>query len=297
MNLDELQSAQSRERQASGLQHLRSSFYADVGTFIQQLQDERAHAVEAADDPFSSPDIRQLTDDIETAKQTVEALYERRVGKVVKMASISAAGMPVDDDGLTDEERALFDTLVARIEANREEVLSVLDGNAPSVSCEIDDGPTEPATDTTPEPAPDPTPEAPPDLPSEGATSAGADAASFMGEGPSEPASDPTPEAPPDTPPNVPPDTPPERDSVPVHETSGSGAAAEPEPEPEPETPASARESEPAVSRTTVRITRDIGEIFGTDQRTYHLAAEDVVTLPEDNAEPLIQRDAAEKIQ
>jgi len=142
MNLDELQSVQARERQSSDLQHLRSSFYQEVGEFIRERNEERARAVEDADDPFSEPEVRRLTDDIETAEGTVEAIYERRVGKVVKKASIAAAGMPVEDDGLTSEESALFESLVARIEDNRERVLSVLDGDAPSVSCSVEDGAT-----------------------------------------------------------------------------------------------------------------------------------------------------------
>jgi DNA replication factor GINS len=50
------------------------------------------------------------------------------------------------------------------------------------------------------------------------------------------------------------------------------------------------------TERTTVRITRDVGAIFGVDEREYDLSSEDVVTLPTANAEPLLQRDAAERI-
>jgi DNA replication factor GINS len=49
--------------------------------------------------------------------------------------------------------------------------------------------------------------------------------------------------------------------------------------------------------RTTVRITRDVGEIFGVDQRTYTLETDDVVTLPAENAAPLVQQDAAEPLE
>ena len=49
--------------------------------------------------------------------------------------------------------------------------------------------------------------------------------------------------------------------------------------------------------RTTLRITRDVGEIFGVDQRTYTLETDDVVTLPAENATPLVQQDAAEKLE
>ena len=51
------------------------------------------------------------------------------------------------------------------------------------------------------------------------------------------------------------------------------------------------------LDRTTVRITDDVGEILGVDDHTYDLAADDVVTLPEPNAVPLVERDAAEKLE
>ncbi|MGM0448886.1 MAG: hypothetical protein ACQERM_11665, partial [Methanobacteriota archaeon] len=50
------------------------------------------------------------------------------------------------------------------------------------------------------------------------------------------------------------------------------------------------------TGRATVRITRDVGAIFGVDEREYELASEDVVSLPVENADPLVQRDAAERI-
>jgi len=50
------------------------------------------------------------------------------------------------------------------------------------------------------------------------------------------------------------------------------------------------------ADRQTVRITRDVGAIFGVDEREYELASDDVVALPTENAEPLIQRDAAERV-
>ena len=212
MNLDELQSVQARERQSSDLQHLRSSFYADVGEFIAELQNERARAVERADDPFSSSEVRHLTDDIETAESTVEAIYERRVGKVVKKASIAAAGMPVEDDGLTAEEEQLFESLVSLIEENREAVLSVLDGDAPNVSCTITDETEELAPTSASRSTPEPSTESPPDL----------DAAELMG-GASDTAesTEPTAEDEPDAAPvEVPPERPPPDAASPSPETT-----------------------------------------------------------------------------
>jgi hypothetical protein len=45
-----------------------------------------------------------------------------------------------------------------------------------------------------------------------------------------------------------------------------------------------------------VRVTSDVGEVFGVDDRTYELAAADVVHLPQTVAEPLVERGVAERL-
>ncbi|MFT4963229.1 MAG: DNA replication factor GINS, partial [Halobacteriales archaeon] len=52
-----------------------------------------------------------------------------------------------------------------------------------------------------------------------------------------------------------------------------------------------------AEDRIMVRITADVGEILGVDDRAYDLEKEDVVTLPRQNAEPLLEREAAERLE
>ena len=345
MDLNELQSAQSRERQTDSLQQLRESFYQDAGEFIQQLHRERERAAEEADDPWDAPEVNRLSDDIDTAEGTVEAIYERRVGKIVKMASLAAADMPTEDEGLTTEERALFDTLVGAIEENRARVEAVIDGEnpaaaaadvetpEPAVGAEAADPADANAADTAAadgsvaEPPPDPSaadgerrdvpsdpdemggapgtppadapsPDAPaadstPSPPSDATTeSSGVDAADLMGDG-SETAESvgsggPAGEQPADDDPR---DRPPQAD--------GGSTAVDPETDAE-SAPASATEPETdresSVDRATVKITSDVGEIFGVDDRSYELTAEDVVTLPEANAGPLVERDAAERL-
>jgi DNA replication factor GINS len=364
MNLDELQSVQARERQSSDLQHLRSSFYREVGEYIQELTEERAAVVDRADDPFSSPEVRQLTDDIETAEQTVEAVYERRVGKVVKKASIAAAGMPVDDEGLTREEEALFEDLVARIESSRETVLSVLDGDTPSVSCSIDEpageSPESEASPSAPESDPDPgrsgAPGAAADQPPE---TDGVSAADLMGDtgaasssgsaadpavdepgnpSPAEPTADSSgasvsddqraPSTAEDR--EVPSDDPAEpadgaeagdpasdplaaesagggSDAVdtgtasapPADAGEGGGPADGDDPGPTDQEPVATDDGRDVVGvpRTTVRVTANVGEVVGADDRDYDLTSEDVVTLPEPNADVLVEKDAAERLE
>lgn len=298
MNLEDLRSAQTRERATDGLQDLRDSFYGDVATFIEDLKDRREKAAEAADDPFGDPEVQELTDKIETAEQVAEAIYERRMGKLVKQASLAAAGMPDDENGLTTEEQDLYADLVERIESNKAHVLDVISGDADAAGGDGADA-ASPAGDLA----------AGPTNPAE--TAGGSDqsessAAAAMGGGlddaeadSSEPVDrEPAPEA-----------EPPEAVAKDLARVAGDdGDATEDDAG---TTPDGGVQSEPAAGsgagpaaedgddtdRVRVRVTDDVGEILGVDERPYDLQAEDVVTLPEANAEPLVQKDAAERLE
>jgi len=250
MDLDELRAVQTRERATDGLQELRDSFYADVATYIQDLRDQRDRAAADAEDPFRNPTVNDLTDEIETAEQVAEAIYERRIGKLVKQASLAAAGMPDDETGLTTEEQDLYTDLVERIRENKTGVLDVIAGDAPVVIPDADDEDSKGDGQERP-----PAPQTPPDAPPESETG-------------SDSTSEPEPPA-----------------------TGDAPAETAPEPSTEDRDDSAAE-----VDRTTVRITQDVGEIFGVDEREYSLYADDVVTLPRENAKPLVERDAAEKL-
>lgn len=233
MNLEDLRTIQGDERGADSPQALPDSFYRDVAAYVEELREERSHLVEESGDPFGSERVRKLTDEIETAEEVAEAIYERRVGKVVKQASLAAMGLPAEEEGLTTEETALFEDLVARIEANRETVLATVAGGAVSK-----DDPPESTTAGT---------AAPTDAQSE--------------------TDDETPQPPPE--------------ADPASSDSDADEAA----------------PDDTVDRVTVRITSDVGEIFGVDERAYDLNADDVVTLPAANAAPLVDSDAAERLE
>lgn len=236
MNLDELQTVRDTERRKDSLQHLRDSFYADVADYIAELREQRDRVADASDDPFADPEVQRLSNEIKTAENTVESVYERRVGKLVELASFAAADMPADEKGLTNEERTLFSSLVDRIEENRAHVLDVLADEVPDEDADTTATETRPATDQADEPV---------------ETSDDSTAGSAID------AADPTDEG-------------------------AADAVAEP--------------ATADVDRTTLRITRDVGEIVGVDDREYDLSADDVVVLPETNAGPLVQRDAAERL-
>ena len=349
MNLEDLRSVRNTERRKDSLQELRPTFYRDVGQYIGALSDERARLAATSDDPFADPEIVRLTNEIQTATDVAEAIYERRMGKVVKQASLAAAGMTASVDGLTAEEEALFDDLVARIEGNKAEVFAVLDGDdsfdsgttdgksvespTPDVERESDrpesadvsdarrtDGSSRSATDTEASP-PEEDPERDANGESNGSRDGhgndtapdGLNAAAVMGgessvdvaessvdvvepsvDGPNSPAdgadssndviestSDVTESTSDSAEMGTPPPPPPDAERNPTTESSRSAVGSTPD----------------DVDRLTVRITTDVGSILGVDDREYTLSADDVVTLPEANATPLIERDAAEQLQ
>jgi DNA replication factor GINS len=319
MDLDELRSVRRTERQKDSLQHLRDSFYEDVAAYIEARKAERKRAAAAADDPFGDPDVGQLTDEISTAEDVVEAIYERRVGKVVKLASFAAADMSADKSGLTAEERALFEDLVDRIKQNRRTVLDTLAGEggdaAATESPASDPAAAEPASAGDDRPTSRTEPPGDPPAPDDvlAAAMGGDDDGSASddeaksgsrtdAEGdpvPPEAVGDPVTDA---------------EQAVPVvdgAETDGGDAAvragdvADPPVAGDPSPQQSGDDADtgsdgaadPHDDRVTLRITADVGRIYGVDEREYDLASEDVVRLPATNAGPLVERGAAERLE
>ncbi|WP_096389106.1 DNA replication complex subunit Gins51 [Halopenitus persicus] len=351
MNLDELRSVQAKERRKDSLQHLRDAFYEDVASYIADLRAARDRRAERVENPFSDDDVRRMSDEVETAEEVAEALYERRVGKVVKLASFAAADMPVEREGMTTQERELFEDLVTRIEANKSSVLDVLTGaetvteaapsaseltNAASaatadvpadadVTADADASATRPGTERE-EDADRPVPPEDPPAPANGdadvettdhatetavesapgtddggalaeamgvdsttstAASVQTDPVTEAGHG----TGDRTTEGRTET------GTDDAVDAVGDGAAKGRGDGAS-EGRSHDETAVDDRSHDGVdLDRTVVRITRDVGEILGVDEREYDLESEDVVTLPAANADPLLKRDAAERIE
>ncbi|AHG04303.1 hypothetical protein HALDL1_12385 [Halobacterium sp. DL1] len=278
MKLEDLRAAQTRERATDGLQELRDSFYGDVAEYLADLKERRDAAAAAADDPFGDPEVQELTDKIETAEQVTEAIYERRMGKLVKQASLAAAGMPDDENGLTAEERDLYGDIVDRIETNKTHVLDVIAGKAESSHDAEAAGEAHAETrsaDTTP---PGESPAKSPDTDAEPSDSS---AAAAMGGGMDDESTDAEPDRSADA-------EPPEAVAEDLERVTGDDAA---------EDVADPEDGGADIDRTTVRVTHDVGEILGVDERPYSLEAEDVVTLPEENAAPLVEKGAAEELE
>ena len=328
MNLDELQSARDRERQTDKPQQLRESFYEDVGGFVEQLRAERERAVERHGSHYAD-EVRQLTDEIETACTLVEKLHERRIGKIVKAASLEAADLSPAVGGLTTEERELFETLVADIESHREGVLATVEGEdsqdettpTGEQTSRAETTPTGEQTDreptsaadlmgssgtdgernTVPEGERDPTGSVDRRTGASGATGAGGDGPGLDGIGSN--GRDPETGTPGDsgtdaTTPRANGSHPeagarPEGRSDPPGSTGRTGGASA-----RPESRSDGGRNDPGadIERERVLVTEDIDTFVGRDARDYDLAANDVVTLPATNADLLVEREAARRL-
>lgn len=354
MNLDELRSVQSKERRKDSLQQLRDSFYEDVATYVSDLRTTRDRRAEQVSNPFSDDEVRRLSDELETAEEVAEAVFERRVGKVVKLASFAAADMSVGTDGMTGEERDLFDDLVSRIKRNKRDVLDILagDDDTPVAHPAASESSPPTASDGASKPAevhPDAPTHSSPDIDHEpahgeqqgdvardgenvlaaamGSTenqsgaettpsdSGGVDSdesASKIIDSDESSSTDETTGVPTTDGGNTTAEPTSERtepaserndhSDPPLHETGPTSQAADAtvsRPKESDNPTKTGLSSEKVESpntepeRTMVRITEDVGEIFGVDEREYTLGREDVVTLPTANAEPLVARDAA----
>lgn len=124
MDIEELGRIRDQEREKDSLQHLPVDFYANVGSYLEELRASRNRAAQQTADPFRDPDVKRLSDELDTAERIAEAIYERRVGKIVKLASFEAADMAAELEGLTTEEQELCDSIVSCIRDNREQVLT-----------------------------------------------------------------------------------------------------------------------------------------------------------------------------
>jgi len=264
MDLTRIETAVRKERQKSELNPLDESFYTEVSHFLDVLYSERKRAAEQAEDPFSSSKVKQITDEIETVEETVESLYERRSGKIVKAASFASAGMAKELDGATNEEKELFNNLVEELNDGRERVLNTINESAQESEQDTENTVATPG-DGGGDSVNNSVPGRNGTLSEshENESKKTLDASVVMGG----------------------------RTSDGTDTTSNVAGSSNEEPE---SISAEGDRSVPDdIERTTVRVTKEVGEILGTDNREYYLYEEDVVTLPKQNANILVEKGAA----
>ena len=203
MNLEDLREIQIEERTRSDLQPLLDSFYTDVSKYIQDLRVERENILEGSVDAVDAKTVRRIEDEIKTAGEVVEAIYDRRVGKILKGASLTAAGLGKRDGSLAGVEVELFRNLVELLQKNRIKILE-------RISSEKGDKPQrEIETNQI-------------------------------------------------------------NEEVPLQENID-------------------QKGEEETSNITIKVMQEVGEVYGVDGNTYDLREGKIISLPKENAQPLIK--------
>jgi len=150
MDLSTLQATHDREKQVEKPQQLDEDFYEQVGVYLAQLRADRDRAAEQVNNPYSDPKVQHLNDELQTAKQTVEVLYQKRMGKIMKAASFVAADLPAETGGLTAEEQQLLESVVANIRENRQRVFEHFENPVSDMRSTGESEATEEGTTLTP---------------------------------------------------------------------------------------------------------------------------------------------------
>ena len=203
MNLEDLREIQIEERTRSDLQPLLDSFYTDVSKYIQDLRVERENILEGSVDAVDAKTVRRIEDEIKTVGEVVEAIYDRRVGKILKGASLTAAGLGKRDGSLAGVEVELFRNLVELLQKNRIKILE-------QISSEKGDKPQrEIETNQI-------------------------------------------------------------NEEVPLQENID-------------------QKGEEETSNITIKVMQEVGEVYGVDGNTYNLREGKIISLPKENAQPLIK--------
>ncbi len=115
MNLHDLRLIQVNERRSEGLQELERDFYGQVKAYIKTLEEDK-NKVEA-------PHSMKIDDELRSVRRVIEYIFDRRIGKIVKMASLKAGGSQESPQSVTPEELDLFEQLTDLISRSRANIL------------------------------------------------------------------------------------------------------------------------------------------------------------------------------
>ena len=125
-----------RDERKAKLVPLESNFYEKAAKQIRELEEEKNRIEDTYGTKFAIID-----DEIKTARKSIENIIERRIGKIIKEASLRASSKQKekqDIDSLTQEERRFYDSLLGLMTEWRSEILDKIfkkDRQQP-VSCE-----------------------------------------------------------------------------------------------------------------------------------------------------------------
>ncbi len=119
MDIEKLWELLYKERNTASLQDLPETFFEDVSTYINKLEDEKRETDENRKG--------FVEDEIKNARTKVEDIINRRIGKIIKLAS---SGMSTQPKGMMDEERLLFEAVKSHVDESRERIFASIWGES-----------------------------------------------------------------------------------------------------------------------------------------------------------------------
>ncbi len=108
MNLDDLKVIRNDERRSRRLTPLKDTFYVDLKGYLSSLKDSKD---------------QQKTDEYENALHVAEAIYDKRVAKITKLAALAAKGHK-EGAPLTEEETKVFNIVFDVFTRYKEDMLA-----------------------------------------------------------------------------------------------------------------------------------------------------------------------------
>ncbi|HLC16544.1 MAG TPA: hypothetical protein VJL89_10005 [Thermodesulfovibrionia bacterium] len=120
-----------REKDRTELQKLDASFFEDVVNYIREKR-----SILGNESPFSADEKRNTERQIENIRRILKDLYDKREKKVIGMAldKSRTKSNVMDTSALLNEEKMLFESLVALFDKFRQEILySLLNESVPAI--------------------------------------------------------------------------------------------------------------------------------------------------------------------
>lgn len=117
MDIEKLWELLHKERNTASLQMLPETFHEDVREYLKKLEDEKT---EAGGERGRS---ELVEDEIRNARMKAEDIIQRRIGKIVKLAS---SGMGTLPKGMLEEEAKIFEGVKNYVEQGKERLFALL---------------------------------------------------------------------------------------------------------------------------------------------------------------------------
>jgi DNA replication factor GINS len=121
MDIEKLGTILSKEKSTGALQELPGDFCEEVKNYLESLEGEKREA----DGRWSE----HVEDEIRSARGKVEDIINRRIGKIVKLAS---SGLKPTPKGMLKEEERIFEAVKSHVDAGKERLIALMLGEEES---------------------------------------------------------------------------------------------------------------------------------------------------------------------